>query len=89
MLKRIIAVRGMPKTIRCDDGAEFTSCHFLAWALEWTIELAHTQPGTRRKLHGRLREECLRTSWLANLFDARKIIVRWTTEQNEPRPIAV
>jgi putative transposase len=31
--------------IRCDNGPELTSRHFLAWCVEWRIELVHIQPG--------------------------------------------
>jgi len=30
-LERIVAERGAPEAIRCDNGPEFTSRHFLAW----------------------------------------------------------
>jgi putative transposase len=45
VLDEIIARRGRPQAIRCDNGPELTSRHFLAWALEWQIELRHIQPG--------------------------------------------
>ena len=66
VLDEIIAVRGLPHAIRCDNGPELTSRHFLAWALEWKIELRHIQPSKPTQnahvesFHGRLREECLR-----------------------------
>lgn len=44
-LEKIVAERGIPATIRCDNGPEFTSRHFLAWAMERKIELAHIEPG--------------------------------------------
>ena len=62
VLDEIIARRGRPQAIRCDNGPEFTSRHFLAWALEWKIELRHMQPGKPTQnahvesFHGRLRE---------------------------------
>jgi transposase InsO family protein len=92
VLDEIIAVRGLPQAIRCDNGPELTSRHFLAWALEWKIELRHTQPGKPTQnahvesFHGRLREECLRVSWFMNLFDARRKVTSWKTEYNEQRP---
>ena len=73
-------------------GPELTSRHFLAWGLEWKIELRHIQPGKPTQnahvesFHGRLREECLRTSWFSNLFDARAKITSWRKEYNEERP---
>jgi putative transposase len=68
----------LPQAIRCDNGPELTSRHFLAWALEWKIELRHIQPGKPSQnahvesFHGRLREECLGLSWFTNLFASSK-----------------
>ena len=55
----------MPQAIRCDNGPELTSRHFLAWCVERKIELLHIQPGKPTQnarvesFHGRLRDECL------------------------------
>jgi putative transposase len=92
VLDAIVAERGQPQAIRCDNGPEFTSRHFLAWCVERQIELIHIQPGKPTQnarvesFHGRLRDECLRVSWFQNLFDARKKIAAWRTEYNEERP---
>ncbi len=92
VLEAIIAERGMAGAIRCDNGPEFTSRHFLAWAVERQIEVIHIQPGKPTQngriesFHGRLREECLRVSWFQNLFDARRKIAAWHKEYNEERP---
>jgi N-acyl-D-aspartate/D-glutamate deacylase len=45
VLDEVIAQRGRPQAIRCDNGPELTSRHFLAWAVERKIELRHIQPG--------------------------------------------
>ena len=45
VLDAIVAQRGQPKVIRCDNGPELTSRHFLAWCVERQIELVHIQPG--------------------------------------------
>lgn len=92
VLDAIVAERGQPKAIRCDNGPELTSRHFLAWCVERQIELVHIQPGKPTQnahvesFHGRLREECLAVSWFQNLFDARRKIAAWKTEYNEQRP---
>lgn len=92
VLDALIAERGRPAAIRCDNGPEFTSRHFLAWALERQIELIHIQPGKPTQnarvesFHGRLREECLRVSWFQNLFDAKRKIAAWKIEYNQERP---
>jgi putative transposase len=92
VLDQIITRRGRPQAIGCDNGPELTSRHFLAWALEWKIELRHIQPGKPTQnahvesFHGRLREECLRVSWFQNLFDARRKVSKWKVEYNQQRP---
>jgi putative transposase len=92
VLDQIITERGRPEAIRCDNGPEFTSRHFLAWCVERQIELVHIQPGQPTQnarvesFHGRVREECLNLSWFQNLFDARRKIAAWRTEYNEERP---
>jgi transposase InsO family protein len=78
--------------IRCDNGPELTSRHFLAWCIERKIELVHIQPGRPvqnphvESFHGKLRDECLNASWFQNLFDARRKIAAWREEYNEERP---
>jgi putative transposase len=91
-LDRIVAERGAPEAIRCDNGPEFTSRHFLAWGLERKIEVVHIEPGRPvqnafvESFHGKLRDECLNASWFANLFEARAKIAAWKEEYNEKRP---
>ena len=91
-LDRIVAERGVPEAIRCDNGPEFTSRHILAWALERKIELVHIEPGRPMQngfvesFHGKLRDECLNASWFGNLFEARVKIAAWKEEYNEERP---
>ena len=92
VLEQIVAELGMPAAIRCDNGPELTSRHFLAWCIERKIELMHIQPGRPMQnghvesFHGRLREECLNVSWFGNLFEARWKIAAWRKEYNEERP---
>jgi putative transposase len=91
-LEQIVVERGVPKAIRCDNGPELTSRHFLAWCIERKIELVHIQPGRPMQnghvesFHGKLRDECLNTSWFENLWDARRKIAAWQKEFNEERP---
>ena len=92
VLEAIVAERGQPLAIRCDNGPELTSRHFLAWCVERQIELVHIQPGKPTQngrvesFNGRMREECLNLSWFQNLFDARRKIAAWRMEYNEERP---
>jgi putative transposase len=92
VLERLIAERGVPQRIRTDNGPEFTSRAYLAWSLERRIELIHIRPGKPienalvESFNGRLREECLNTSWFRNLFDARRQIEAWRDHYNRVRP---
>ena len=91
-LEKIVTERGVPEAIRCDNGPESTSRHFLAWGMERKIELVHVEPGRPMQngyvesFHGKLRDECLNASWFANLFEARAKIGAWKEEYNEERP---
>jgi hypothetical protein len=52
----------------------------------------HIRPGKPTEnayvesFHGRLRDECLNTSWFWNLSDARRKIATWQHAYNSPRP---
>jgi putative transposase len=91
-LERIIAVRGKPKSLRCDNGPEFTSRHFLAWCEEQGIAVIHIQPGKPMQnghvesFNGRFRDECLNANWFVNLADAKRKIESWRVEYNAERP---
>jgi len=92
VLDQIIAERGVPEVIRCDNGSELTSRHFLAWAIERKIQLIHIQPGKptqngrQESFNGKFRDECLNTNWFQNLFDARLKVSAYKKEYNEERP---
>ena len=91
-LEAIVAERGCPQAIRCDNGPELTSRHMLAWCVERKIALDNIEPGKPTQngrlesFNGRLREECLNISWFENLFDARRKIAAWREEYNQQRP---
>jgi putative transposase len=91
-LDRVIAERGAPQSLRCDNGPEFTSRHFLAWCAARGITLVHIQPGRPMQngyvesFNGRLRDECLNASWFLNVIDAKEKIERWRVEYNSDRP---
>lgn len=91
-LEKILVEREKPLALRCDNGPEFTSRHFLAWCLEQGIELVHIPPGKPQQngyvesFNGKMRDECLNMSWFENLFDARRKIAAWQQQYNEERP---
>ena len=76
-LEPLIAPRGKPGAIRCDNGPELTSRHFLSWCEEQKIQLIHIprkplQNGHVESFHGRPWDECLNANWFRTLADARK-----------------
>jgi putative transposase len=91
-LEQLIADRGRPDSIRCDNGPELTSRHILGWSEDRKINLIHIQPGKPMQnghiesFNGRLRDECLNATWFHNLADARAKIASWRREYNEERP---
>jgi putative transposase len=92
VLEQVIAERGRPQTLRCDNGPEFTSRHFIGWCEEQRIALLHIQPGRPMQngyvesFNGRLRDECLNANWFRNLHDAQQKIEQWRLEYNTERP---
>jgi len=92
VLDSIAKRRGLPECIRCDNGPELTSRHFLAWCVDRRVTPEHIQPGRPTQnghvesFHGKFRDECLNISWFRNLFDARRRIGEWRNEYNESRP---
>ena len=73
VLERIMAERGAPKSLRCDNGPEFTSRHFIGWCEQRGITLVHIEPGRPMQngyvesFKGRLRDECLNANWFVNI----------------------
>ena len=82
----------LPKFIRLDNGPEFTSKAFMAWALERGIVLDFSRPGKptdnafAESFNGKFRNECLNHHWFKSLADAREKIETWREEYNTVRP---
>ena len=92
VLDQVIEQRGRPEGIRLDNGPEFTSRCFIAWAEDRGVRLIYIQPGKPvqnsyiESFNGRFRDECLNANWLENLNDARRKIESWRKEYNQQRP---
>jgi putative transposase len=91
-LEAVMERRGVPEAIRCDNGPELTSRHFLSWCEQRKIQLIHIQPGRPMQkghiesFNGRLRDECLNANCFHNLADAKRKIGAWRHEYNSERP---
>ncbi len=91
-LNRIARERGLPATIKVDNGSEFISKVMDKWAYERGIELDFSRPGTPtdnakvESFNGRFRQECLNQHWFLSLEDAQHKIEEWRRYYNEARP---
>jgi putative transposase len=92
VLERAIAERGRPEQVRSENGPEFIAA-LTGWAEAWKIGLVHIDPGkpmqngqVERFFNGRLRDECLDTSWFRTLNEVRQTLADWRREYNCERP---
>jgi len=91
-LNRIKSERGLPQTIKVDNGSEFVSKAMDRWAYEHGVELDFSRPGRPidnakiESFNGRFREECLNAHWFLSLEDAQRKIEAWRAFYNEVRP---
>jgi putative transposase len=80
VLTRIGSERGLPMTIRVDNGSEFTSKALDQWAYANGVALDFSRPGKPtdnaliESFNGRLRAECLNENWSLSLEDAEEKI---------------
>jgi putative transposase len=92
VLDAIVARRGQPQTIVCDNGPEFVGQVLDAWAYQHGVHLHFIAPGKPTQnafvesFNGRFRDECLDQHWFVSLADARRIIDPWRVEYNSARP---
>jgi putative transposase len=84
--------RGLPGTIRLDNGPEFVSRELDRWAYENKVTLDYSRPGKPtdnalvESFNGSFRDECLNVNWFLSMEDARSKIEAWRVEYNEFRP---
>jgi len=92
VLDRLVALRGLPKVIVCDNGPEFTGRAVDEWAYRMSVQLHFTRPGKPtdnayvESFNGKFRDECLNEHWFLDLGDARTKIEDWRVDYNEVRP---
>lgn len=91
-LDELAETHGLPSTIVVDNGSEFTSRAFLAWAEKRGVTLRFIDPGKPNQnafiesFNGKFRDECLNGHWFTTLEDARRTIEEWRIDYNEVRP---
>ncbi len=92
ILSRLGQSQGLPKTIVCDNGTEFTSKAMDKWAFTTKVELAFIQPGKPNQnaycesFNARVRDECLNVHWFTSIEEAKNITENYRKEFNYERP---
>jgi len=91
-LIKVADEKGLPKSIRIDNGPEFTSKALDQWAYLNGVKLDFIRPGKPtdnaliEAFNGRFRQECLNESWFLSMEDAREKIEQWRQHYNQERP---
>lgn len=92
VLEKLRVERGLPEIVITDNGSEFTSRAFDAWAYARGVRISYIQPGKPvqncyiESFNGTLRDECLNLHWFISLADARRTIEAWRADYNRVRP---
>jgi putative transposase len=92
VLNELIAQRGRPKKLWCDNGTEFTSKIMDQWAFFNKVQLDYSRPGKPtdnaviESFNGKFRQECLNENWFLSMTDAREKIEQWRRDYNHVRP---
>jgi len=91
-LDELKTCRGVPGSLRVDNGPEFAGRTLDLWAYFNGVTLDFSRPGKPtdnafiESFNGRLRQECLNPRWFLCLDDARAELVGWQREYNSDRP---
>jgi putative transposase len=92
LLEQAAQFRGWPEAVRTDQGPEFTSRAFMAWAHARGVQHllndagCPTQNAYIESFNGKFRDECLNEQWFESLAQARQEISHWRRDYNEVRP---
>jgi putative transposase len=92
LLDRAALFRGYPLAVRTDNGPEFTSRAFMAWAHSHGVRHILIEPGRPMQngyiesFNGKFRDEHLNEQWFQTLQQARSATAIWRQDYNEVRP---
>ena len=92
VLEMLKELRGLPESIRLDNGPEFTSKVMNKWAYDNGVKLSFIAPGKPTQnafiesVNGKFREGCLNENWFDTMDEAREAIEAWRNEYNSFRP---
>lgn len=91
-MEHIKSVRGLPDTIKVDNGQEFISKDLDKWSYENGVELNFSRPGKPTddaiiaSFNRSFRDESLNIHWFLSMEDTREKIENWRLDYNTFRP---
>ena len=91
-LERLVAERGAPELLRCDNGPEMTAHALRDWCGLSKTGTVFIEPGSPwqnpfvESFHSRVRDELLDVEELCSLAEARVVIGDWREDYNQRRP---
>lgn len=92
VLTRLGWERGLPTTIACDNGTEFTSRALDQWAYIQRVKLDFSRPGKPtdnafiESFNASVRRECLSQHYFIDAAQARSALRAWQEDYNNFRP---
>jgi putative transposase len=92
VLKRLVAKRGAPTHIRCDNGPEMTAHALIDWCVTQSTLTRYIDPGATwqnafvESFHWRVRDELLNLELFSCLTEACVVIEDWRQDYNQRRP---
>lgn len=91
-LKQIIAWRGKPQVIRCDNGPENIRGLIQTWAKDWGIRFEYIQPGNPQqnayveRFNRTVRYEWLSQYYWSSIHEVQDFATQWMWSYNHDRP---
>ena len=92
VLQRLVAARGAPTRLRCDNGPEMTARALISWCTVQSTTTSYIDPGAPwqnafvESFHSRVRDELLNLELFACLAEAQVVIEDWRVDYNTQRP---
>jgi len=92
VLERLVAERGAPALLRCDNGTELTSHALRDWCRFARTGTMFIDPGSPwqnayiESFNGKVRDEVLNVEEFSCLAEARVVIEDWREDYNQHRP---
>ena len=92
VLRELMAIRGVPRHVRCDNGPEFVAQALRDWLAKSGVRTLYIEPGApwqngyAESFNGKLRDELLAAEVFEGLRHARRLATAWRLDYNHRRP---